>query len=77
MNDAIEWLETGFESTLRELHEEANRLEEDGYEDTFASPDEVHTPYTSRFRPVGYVRRGSVFFSIKPDNEIGIFINRQ
>lgn len=74
MSDAIRWLEAGFDTTLQELRRESARLEEDGYKDTFVSPHDLtrKTNYLRRFQPVGYARRGSVFFSIKPDNEIGI-----
>ena len=72
MSDVIRWLEAGFDATLQELRRESARLEEDGYEDVFVSPHDVRTDYLNRFQPVGYVRRGSVFFSIKPDDEIGI-----
>ena len=73
MNAAIKWLEAEFDATLHELRRELVKLEED-YGETFVSPHDLtrQTDYLRRFQPVGHVRRGSVFFSIKPDDEIGI-----
>lgn len=74
MNDAIKWLETGFERTLQEIFIALKEFEAiDGEGRGFASPNDIPpTDYLYRFKPVGYVRRGSVFFSIKEDNEVGI-----
>lgn len=76
--DAIKWLEAGFEATLRELRSELTKLEVE-YGETWVTPRDLTqgTDYLRRFQPIGYVRSGSVFFSIKEDNEIGVFINRQ